>query len=513
MKMKYSVFLAASALVIASFHCLAQDQQESENEAKKPRAEVTKLVEKIIETSHSVRIAGKSVRYKAKAGNLVLRDEEGTDKASFFFISYTKDDLKDPRYRPITFSFNGGPGSSSVWLHLGLLGPKRVEMKEDGTAFPPPYRLIDNEYSLLDVTDLVFIDPVMTGYSRPAPGEDKEQFHGVDEDIEWVGEFIRLFITRNERWASPKFLIGESYGTTRAAGLSGYLQEKHGIFLSGIMLISSILDFQTAGFAVGNDLPYALFLPTYTAISWYHGKLAARFEGALDAALSEAEKFALGEYASVLMLGDAVHADRYESVVKRLAELTGLSEAYVRQTNARIHIRRFTKELLRDRRLTAGRLDGRFTGRDRDAAGERPEYDPSYENIYGPYTAALNDYVRCELGYESDLPYEILTDRVRPWNLGKYKNRYINVAETLRSAMTKNPALKVYIANGYFDLATPYRATRYTIDHMGLEGDLKDNITMGYYEAGHMMYIHLPSLKKLKAELADFVRNSAGMDK
>ncbi|UCF07026.1 MAG: peptidase S10 [bacterium] len=506
MRPKISSLLAVPVLVVLSFHCLAQDRPKTEK--VKIQDEVSKLKEELVETTHRVRIGDSSVRYRATAGTMVLEDEKGKQKASLFFISYMKTDVKRPEDRPLTFSFNGGPGSSSVWLHLGLLGPKRVMMMEDGTAYPPPYRLVENEYSLLDVTDLVFIDPVTTGFSRPALGEDPKQFHGVDEDIECVGEFIRLFITRNERWASPKFLIGESYGTTRAAGLSGYLQDRHGMFLNGIMLVSSILDFQTAKFTTGNDLPYILYLPSYTASAWYHGKLAERFGGTLAAALAEAEEFALGEYASVLVLGDKVPAGRYENVVKRLVDLTGLSEEYIRQTNIRINIRRFTKELLRERRLTIGRLDSRFIGCDLDAAGERPEYDPSYTNIYGPFSATLNDYVRRELEYESDLPYEILTGKVQPWNVGKYKNRYINVAETLRAAMTKNPALRIYIANGYYDLATPYLATQYTMDHMGLEGDLKNNIVMGYYEAGHMMYIHLPSLIQLKGELAEFIRNS-----
>lgn len=510
MRSIHSVLTAVLVVMIMPFHSLAQEKPESMK--AEARLDVPKVEEEFVETAHTVRIAGASIDYTATAGTMILTDDEGKQKATIFYISYMKTSVKDPGDRPITFSFNGGPGSSSVWLHLGLLGPKRVELDEGGTAPPPPYRLVENEYSLLDVSDLVFIDPVTTGFSRPAPGEDPKQFHGVDEDIMWVGEFIRLFITRSERWGSPKFLIGESYGTLRAAGLSEYLQERHGIYLSGIMLVSSILNVQTTHFVVGNDLPYILFLPTYSATAWYHGKLGKRFAGDLASLLSEAEIFALGEYASVLMLGDDVPQERYEKVVHRLAELTGLSPGYIRQTNIRINIWRFTKELLRDRRLTAGRLDSRFTGRDRDAVGERPEFDPSYSNIYGPYSAALNDYVRREIGFESDLPYEILTDKVYPWSYGSYKNRFVNVAEKLRSAMTQNPALKVYVANGYYDLATPYLATKYTFDHMGLENEMKDNISMGYFEAGHMMYIHLPSLKKLKNELADFLLEAASID-
>jgi carboxypeptidase C (cathepsin A) len=467
------------------------------------------LEEELVETTHKARIGGRDVEYKACAGTISLIDDEGNEKASVFYIAYTKIGRSAPKDRPVTFSFNGGPGSSSVWLHLGLLGPKIVSMMDDGTAYPPPYELVINENSLLSVTDIVFIDPVSTGYSRPAEGEDKSQFHGVEEDIKWVGEFIRLYVTRSERWGSPKFLIGESYGTTRAAGLSGYLQERHGMFLSGIMLVSSILNFQTTDFHVGNDLPYALFLPTYTATAWYHGRLGEKYDGNLQSALADAEEFALGEYASVLMLGDAAPKQRSDAAAARLAELTGLSVEYIRSTDLRVKIWRFVKELLREKDLTAGRLDTRFTGRDRDSAGESYEYDPSYANIYGPYSACINDYVRRELDFESDLPYEVLTGNVRPWNFGKYRNRYVNVAETLRSAMTRNPSLRVYIASGYYDLATPYFATDYTVDHLGLPPELRGNIAVSYYEAGHMMYIHKDSRLKLLDELSDFVEGAS----
>jgi len=457
------------------------------------------------ESSHRVTVGGRNLSYKATAGTLILKDEDGTQKASVFFMAYTLDGVSDPGQRPVTFSFNGGPGSSSVWLHLGLLGPRRVLMTDDGRALPPPYELVDNEYSLLDVTDLVFIDPVTTGYSRAVPDEDPQQFHGVEEDVEAVGEFIRLYTSRFERWASPKFLIGESYGTTRAAGLSGYLQGRHGMYLNGIMLISSILNFQTARFDVGNDLPYILFLPTYTATAWYHQKLDDDLQADLRATLDEVEAFALGDYAQALIRGDTLEDGDRELIADRLARYTGLSRDYVLQTNLRLGIHRFVKQLRRDERLTVGRLDSRFTGIDRDAAAENYEFDPSYAAIQGPYTATLNDYVRRELGFEIDLPYEILSGRVRPWSFGDYENRYVNVAETLRTAMTRNPSLKVFVANGYYDLATPYFATQYTFDHLGLDPSLRHNISMGYYESGHMMYIHMPSLRQLKQDLHEFV--------
>ena len=459
-------------------------------------------------TRHQVLIDGRTVPYEASAGTWVLRTEEGEAKAELFFMAYARSDVEDLSARPIMFCFNGGPGSSSVWLHLGVYGPRRVLMDQEGFPLPPPYVLVDNEQSLLDVTDLVFIDPVTTGYSRPAEGEDPGQFHGLQEDAEWVAEFIRLYTTRHGRWESPKFLSGESYGSTRSARLASLLQRRHGLYLNGIVLVSAILNFQTARFDRGNDLPYPLFLPTYTATAWYHGQLEPELQRDLGATLAEVEEFALGEYTLALMRGDALSDERRRAVAERLARYTGLSVEYVLGTNLRIHIHRFCKELLREERVTVGRLDSRFRGSDYDAVGERYEFDPSYAAIQGPYTATLNQYVRGELGYESDLPYEILTGRVHPWSYAEAENRYVNVAEDLRQAMTRNRALKVYVANGYYDLATPYFATHYTFDHLGLEPELRANVTMGHYESGHMMYIHLPSLAQFRAEVSAFLRSA-----
>ncbi len=361
-------------------------------DAAKPAAEAkpVEFKDEIVETEHQVIVGGKLIPYKATTGRLVMRDEEDKAKASIFFIAYTRSDSQDLSQRPLTISFNGGPGSSSVWLHLGLLGPRRVEAGDAGALVPPPYRLVNNEYSLLDMTDLVFIDPVSTGFSRPAPGEEAKQFHGVEQDIESVGDFIRLYVTRFKRWGSPKFLIGESYGTTRAVGLADFLQKRHGMYLNGLMLISSILNFQTAEFELGNDLPYMLHLPTYTATAWYHGKLQGDLQADLTQALAAATAFARGAYAAALFQGDALPADERAAIVRRLAELTGLSEDYVEQTNLRVEIMRFCKELLRDRRRTVGRLDSRFLGVDRDAAGEHFATDPSYAAIQGPYASAFN---------------------------------------------------------------------------------------------------------------------------
>jgi carboxypeptidase C (cathepsin A) len=479
-----------------------EKKQNSGQESETERA----LEEEQSHTQHTVLIDGQQIDYTATAGTLLLKEEKTEAKAAIFFVAYTKKDAGEPEERPITFSFNGGPGSSSVWLHLGLLGPRRVQMQEDGGAPPPPYRLVENNQSLLDATDLVFIDPVTTGYSRARSEEEEKEFHDFDKDIESVAEFIRLYITRHRRWASPKLLIGESYGTTRAAGLAGYLQERHGIYLNGVMLISTILNFQTARFDIGNDLPYLLFLPTYTATAWYHRRLEEGLQRDLHETLAEVEEFVLGEYTLALMQGAALADGNKKAVVQKLARYTGLSREYMERCDLRIEIHRFVKELLRDQGHTVGRLDSRFTGIDRDAAGEKFEFDPSYAVIQGPYTATLNDYVRRELDFESDLPYEILTDRVRPWKYIGHQNQYVNVAETLRKAMSQNPYLRIFVANGYFDLATPYFATRYTFNHLGLDKSLGDRVSMAYYEAGHMMYIHQPSLEQLKGDLAGFIQ-------
>ena len=465
--------------------------------------------EKTSVTKHTIQVGGKEVKYTATAGTMLLKKEDLTPTASIFYIAYIKDDVPDETRRPLTFAFNGGPGSSSVWLQLGALGPKRVMMDPQGNPLPPPYKLVDNEYSILDVTDLVFIDPVSTGFSRAIPEQDAKNFHGITGDLESVADFIRLYTTRNSRWTSPKFLAGESYGTTRAAALSGHLQERQGLALNGIMLVSTVLNFGTISFDRGNDLPYILFLPTYTATAWYHKKLPKDLMASQRKALDEAEQFASHEYALALMKGDTISSEERAQIVQKLARLTGLSPKYIDESNLRVPIFRFTKELLRDERRTVGRYDSRLEGIDLDATGAAPEYDPSYASVYAPFTAAWNQYVRAELKWESDMPYEILTGRVRPWSWAEYSNRYVNVSESLRTAMTQNRDLKVFVANGHYDLATPYFATEYTFDHLGLDPTLRNHVSMDFFEAGHMMYTNKPSLERLKADLARFITSSA----
>ena len=464
-------------------------------------------VEKTSKTKHSIQINGKTLAYTATAGTLVLQKDE-KPWASMFYVAYTRDDAPDAAKRPITFAFNGGPGSSSVWLHLGALGPRRVEMGPDGEQPKPPYHLVDNEDTPLEFTDLVFIDPVTTGFSRAAAGEKDTQFHSFDGDLDSVAEFVRLYLTRFERWGSPKFLAGESYGTTRAAALSERLLENDGIYLNGITLISSVLNFQTISFGRGNDLPYALFLPSYTAAAWYHKKLPKDLQADLEKALGESRRFAGNEYNAALMKGDKLTTAERTSVVHEMARLTGLSEHYIELSNLRVTEERFTKELLRDQQKTIGRYDSRLEGEDIDAAGEAPEYDPSYASVQGVYTAMFNDYVRTELKYDSDAPYQVLTDKVRPWSYDRFQNRYVNVAEMLRQAMTQNPSLKVMIANGYFDLATPFFATEYTVNHIGLAPALTNHINLTYCDAGHMLYTKKSCLDSLHGAMTDFYQKA-----
>ncbi len=497
-------WLPALLLLLLTTPAMAQTPAPKPSEEKKPAPE-----ERTVSSEHQVTINGTSIRYRATAGTYVLEEEDGTAKAEIFYVAYQRLGVTDLTRRPLTFSFNGGPGSSSVWLHLGLLGPRRIDMGEEGHAPAPPYAVSPNPWSILDVTDMVFIDPVMTGFSRPVSGVEKTEFTGLRKDVESVGEFIRLYVNRNERWGSPKFLIGESYGTTRSAALSNWLQERHGMYLNGVMLISSILNFQTADFDLGNDLPYILHLPTYTATAWYHGQLESSLqERPLREVLDEVEEFALNDYTLALMRGNDLPEEQKQETATRLARYTGLDRDYVLRSNLRIKIWRFTKELRRDERITVGRLDSRFTGTDLDAAGESYEYDPSYAEILGAYSGALKHYITSELEFHEDVPYEILTGRVWPWSFEEFEGRYVNVTDELRQAMAKNPNLQVFVANGYYDLATPYFATEYTFDHLAFDPGFAERIQMKYFEAGHMMYIQKRSLETLSAQLRDFIGGS-----
>ncbi len=481
------------------------DAKDEKKEDKKP----DEKADKQSETEHSITLGGQKIEFTAIAGTLPLKDAEGKTTADIFYIAYVKKGAPDAAARPLTFSFNGGPGSSSVWMHMGLLGPKRVKLRDDGFAVPPPYQLVENEYSLLDETDLVFIDPVGTGYSRAAKPEDAKNFFGLNEDAKSIGEFIRLYVTKHSRWPSPKFLIGESYGTTRAAALSGELLRSHRMNLNGIMLVSTVLNFQTLWGGSGNDLPHVLYLPSFAATAWYHKKLPADLQKKpLPEVLAEAETFASGDYNRALLLGGALPAEQRAAIVKKMSRLIGLSEAYIDGANLRVSMSRFNAELLRDQRLVVGRFDSRYTSTMRDPLGDGAERDPSADAIFSAFASTFNHYIRNDLKFEDDRPYNILAS-VGKWNWDA-ENEFADVSETLAESMSTNPFLKVHVSNGYYDMATPYFASRYTFNHLIVHPDLNKNITHDDYTAGHMMYLNIPDLKKQKTDLAKFIRASSG---
>jgi carboxypeptidase C (cathepsin A) len=505
-------------LVVCLFICpvLAQQDQpentptaEKSKDKSKAKEEKKELPEpEPIITHHQVTVNGKVLRYTTTAGRLPIKNADGDTEAHMFFMAYTLDN--PPAGRPLMFSFNGGPGSSSIWLHLGAIGPKRVKLLPDGGFPKPPFQLVDNDSTWLDQTDIVFIDPVGTGYSRPTKKEYGKKFWGVQEDRQSVAEFIRLYLTRYERWGAPMFLVGESYGTTRAAGLSGYLMD-HGIALNGIILISSILNFETVLFRTGNDLPYELYLPSYASAAWYHKKLAADLQQLpLEQVVSQAEQWSSNTYAAALGRGDHLSKQERAQIVDQLARFTGLSKAYIENSNLRIEHEHFCKELLRDQGKTIGRLDSRFTGTDLSGVSETPDYDPSYAVIQAPYTETFNNYVRQELGYKTDMEYYVLGGgfKFEEWNWGSAAQGFPNVTDSLRAAMVKNPYLKLYVAQGYFDLATPFFATEYTLSHLDLQPDVEKNISTGLYAAGHMMYIRAEDLAKLRRDVGQFMQSA-----
>ncbi len=453
--------------------------------------------EKSSVTHHSARIGGQEIKYTATAATYNIKADDGTVKATMFYVAYTKEGVSDIAKRPLSFVYNGGPGSASLFTHMGM-GPKRVVLTADGHGMPAPYTVVDNEDSFLDATDLVFIDAISTGFSRPAPGEAPNQFHGIIADANWFADFIYQYITRTERWASPKFLIGESYGTTRSAELAGVLQERHQIYLSGIALLSSV-----AFSNWGADNRSEFFLPTYATTAWYHHLLSSDLQIlTIDQVAQQAREFAHGEYAAALEKGDALSPAERQKVVQDLARFTGLTPKYIEQTNLRISSFRWFKELERDKRRTIGRLDSRFEGMDVDAAGERVEYDPSEASYEGAFVATFHDYVRRELKWDSDMYYTVSAN-VRPWD----QTGNTEVAEVLRAAMTQQTFLKVLVLCGYYDVATPFNGIENTFAHMHLEPPVRKNVSFTYYEAGHMMYIDEKEHHKLHKDVDEFINS------
>jgi carboxypeptidase C (cathepsin A) len=471
-----------------------------------PRETFGPAEERVSTTSHTVRIGGRDVKYTATVGTIPIRVDNNQIQARMFFVAYTKDG-EDVRTRPVSFLFNGGPGAATIWLHMGSFAPKHVRMAEEGFQPAPPFVLQDNQYSLIETTDMVFVDAISTGYSRVAPGVSADQFHGQTGDIRAFGEFINGWLSTYSRWNSPKYLIGESYGTIRSAGLSQELQTRHGIDLNGIVLVSALLSYQTIRTgAPNNDVAWASLIESFTADAWYHKKLPPDLQAkTIKQVVDDARTFAWGDYTTALTKGNMLTAAERSAIANKFARLTGISTEFVLAANLRVSADRFRKELLRDKRLTIGRLDGRFTSLDLDAAGERQEFDPSNQALQGPYTATFQDYLRNELKWETELRYPT-SGNVQPWTFDQ--NQYMDMTEALRGTMARNPFLKVFVAIGYYDMATIMGGTEFNFTHLAYDKQITDRVSYGYYEAGHMIYIRPSAHKALTDDITRFIASS-----
>jgi carboxypeptidase C (cathepsin A) len=503
--------LFTAALAALPLRADEPKKDEPKPEEKKDEKKDDKAKEqKPKESKGTVTIAGTGINYAAKTGTLPLLKDDGATRADVFYVYYarTGEDGKPLATadisRPIIYCFNGGPGSSAVWLHFGGLGPKKIALPPDGRTPEVLGKITDNANSILDVADLVFIDPVGTGASRPAKGEKGEQFWGVEEDVEACGEFIRLFTTREQRWMSPKFLCGESYGGIRAAGLADFLQGKHGMYLNGVIIVSGLLNYQTLGPDTANDLPFLCFLPTLTATAAFHGKLAPDISANLEKTLAEVRTFAFGEYATALLKGRTLPAADRQRIAEKLARFTGLPLHTVEDSDLRVSPTTFRKVLLKKEGKIIGRFDGRVVAEDDDRLSPRPEFDPSHAFIAGPFSAAANAYVRGTLGYENDQPYRILAGL--PWNYTRFANRYTSLEPRLGDAMKTNPNLRVLVCQGLRDLAVPPDAMAYSLNHLPIPDSLRANITIKTYDSGHMMYLLDKDAAKLRADITDWLR-------
>ncbi|MGA9528708.1 MAG: peptidase S10 [Terriglobales bacterium] len=483
----------------------AKSEEATDKEEHYDVSEVPPVV-----THHQITLNGKMLSYTATAGRLPLKRDDGKIEAEMFFIAYTLDG-QDAGKRPLTFAFNGGPGSASIWLHMGALGPKRVVLQANGFMPAAPFRVEDNPDTLLDRSDIVMIDAMATGYSRAANLELTKKFLSVKGDVQGFGEFIRLYLSRYGRWSSPLFILGESYGTTRAAGLSGYLAD-HGIAFNGVTLLSMAVDFQTLEWNNSNDLPYPLLVPTFAMIAGYHHKLPADLAGDMTKTREEVVRWSMNDYTLALGKGDALSTDEHHKVLEQLARYTGLTPEVIEAHNLRIDVPTFTHELLRGEKLVTGRLDGRFTTPDpslnREDRREDRFYDPTSAAILPPYTSAFYNYLRTDLNYKTDTPYRVFAydqPEFEKWDWGSAEHGFPSTAGGLRAAMIKNPYMKILVMEGYFDLATPFAAANWTMDHLDLDSRYRQNVSYATYGAGHMVYVDRAEHDKMKKDLVEFM--------
>lgn len=504
-----SVFLAS----FSAYNCVAQEKESKP--AEKPAEKGPEPVqEESSVTEHTIKIGGQTIPYKATAGSILLKNEKDEDQALLYYVAYTRSDVKDSTQRPLAFLYNGGPGSSSIWLHMGSFGPKRVVTANAEITPPAPYRLEDNPDCLLDRADLVFIDPVGTGFSKAVGKAQDKDFWGVDQDANSLAKFVQSYVTRNNRWNSPKFLIGESYGTFRSAVLGNLLQSANGIYLNGIVMISSVFDLGTLSFPLGSDLPYVLYLPSYAATAWYH-KVVPNRPDTVEAFIEEAKKFAQTEYADALLKGDTLSTAEKSAVAKKLASFTGLSEDYIVRSNLRVKLQAFRQELQLSRGLTTGRLDSRFSGPTYDLVAANAAYDPQATAITGAFVATFNTYMRDELKFGHDRDYHVYANfGENHWDWkhetgGGFFPTSPNSMHDLANAFIVNPKLQVQLEDGYYDLATPFFEAEYATEHLGLPDTLQKNIQHKFYAAGHMMYLRPEDLSKLKGNIAAFIDTNA----
>lgn len=490
----------------------AEEKQPEKDAAKEAPKEVPKEESSV--TDHSIKVGGQTIAYKATIGSILLKNDKDEPQALIYYTAYTRSDVKDPSQRALAFLYNGGPGSASIWLHMGSFGPKRVVTADAETTPPAPYKVEDNPNCLLDKTDLVFIDPVGTGFSRAVGKAQNKDFWGVDQDARSLASFVKIYVSKNQRWNSAKFLIGESYGTFRNAALANLLQHE-GLYLNGVVMMSSVWDLGTLTFYPGEDLAYILYVPSYAATAWYHKLVPDRPDNESEF-VDEAHKFAMGEYAEALLKGDTLTAADKSAVAKKLARFTGLSEEYLVRGNLRVKLPQFQQELQRSHGLTTGRLDSRFSGPMLDLNSERAEYDPQSTAIEGAFVAAFNAYIRDDLKFAQDREYHVFAqfgDNQWDWKHKSGESDSFpsspNVMEDLADALVTNPKLQVEVEDGYYDLATPFTEAEYGIDHLGLPENLRMNIHHKYYQAGHMMYVRGEDARALKANVSAFIEATA----
>jgi carboxypeptidase C (cathepsin A) len=493
-------FWIAAALGVALAACSAGAQEDTETENTDGA--------RVFTSDGQVTANGERIRYRVTAGEMILTGEDGEPSAAIFHTAYIREGTGDPTERPVAFIFNGGPGSASLWLHMGVFGPRRVvlpsDARDDGA---PPYPIVANEHSILDVADLVFVDPVGTGWSHPVGESEGDEFWGVREDAASLGAFIRRWLTENRRWNSPKYLLGESYGTTRIAALMNELQGGWtDVSINGVALISTVLDFRFDDTSEGNDIGYTGLVPGFAATAWYHGKVdRGAWNNDLEAFIQDSRDFTYDTYMPALMRGVSLPEDQRRAVAEELSRFIGLDADYLVRANLRVSLSRFMRELRRDEGLSVGRLDSRYTGTEPDGVGEDPDYDPSAYGIDGAYTAAMLDYFTRELGVDITDEYSVIDiPTARGWDRSTGQGpAYTNVGPWLARAMRQNSDLDVLVAQGYYDLATPFFGAELMFNQPGFD---PERVHFRYYEAGHMMYIHEPSLEAVAEDVRELIR-------